>query len=96
MSSNGSPQLSSCSVLRPSTSTPHESTAPTSIPPRVRTRTQILRLTWLKPLCGPSFSLLSAAQNNARLERPAATSTYAIHKAKRGDHPSRLSSIESP
>jgi hypothetical protein len=96
MSSNGSPQLNSCSVLRPSTSTPHESTAPTSIPPRVRTRTQILRLTWLKPLCGPSFSLLSPAQNNARLERPAATSTYATHKVKRGDHPPRLSSIESP
>jgi hypothetical protein len=49
MSSNGSPQLNSCSVLPHSTSTPHESTAPTSIPPRVRTRTQVLRLTRLKP-----------------------------------------------
>jgi hypothetical protein len=96
MWSNGSPQLNSCSVLRHSTSTPHESTAPTSIPPRVRTRTQILRLTWLKPLCRPSFSLLSAAQNNARLHHPAATSAYAVHKAKREDHPPRLSSIEIP
>jgi hypothetical protein len=65
-------------------------------PPRVRTRTQILRLTWLKPLCGPSCSLLSAAQNNVRLEHSAATSTYAIQKAKRGGHPPRLSAIERP
>ena|SRR5580658_1748055 len=96
MSSNGSPQLNSCSVLRHSTSSTHENTAPTSIPPRVRTCTQILRLTWLTPLCGPSFSLLPDAHNNAHLERLPPPSIYAIHKAKRRDHPPRLSSIESP
>src|SRR5271156_2478065 len=82
ISSNGSPHLNSCSVLPHSTGTPHESTAPTSIPPRVRTRTQVLRLTRLKSLCGPSFFLPSAAQHNPRMERPAATSTYTIQNAK--------------
>lgn len=36
-------QLNSYSDLRPSTSTQHESTTPSSIPPRVRTRIQIWR-----------------------------------------------------
>ena len=49
MSSNGSPQLNSCSVLRHPTDTSHEPTASPSIPPRVRTRIQILCLTSLKP-----------------------------------------------
>jgi hypothetical protein len=38
-SSNVSPQLNSCFVLRHSTGMPHESTTPTSTPPRVPTRT---------------------------------------------------------
>ena len=96
MSSSGSQQLNSCSVLRHSTSTPHESTAPTSSPHRVPTRSQILRLMWTKPLCAPSFRLLPETQKGAPLEHPATTSTYAIHKAKRGNHPPRLNSIQSP
>ena len=61
MSSNGSQQLNSCSVLRPPTDTPHERTASPSIPPRVRTRIQTLCLTSLKQGRRPPRSRFPAA-----------------------------------
>ena len=96
MLSSGSPQLNSCSVLLHSTGTPHESTVPTSIPPRVHTRTKILRLTRLKLLCMPSFACSRLLRTTLTCSARAATATYPIHKAKRGDHPQQLNSIQSP
>jgi hypothetical protein len=60
MSSNGSPQLNCCRVLRPSpTYVPHETTTPASIAPPASARIPSLRPERLSPPPASPFSTLS-------------------------------------
>jgi len=92
MSSSGSPRLNCCFAPRLSTSTPHESTTPSSNHPPASARTETLCLTPLGLLCPSSLPPLPSTPTRC-LSRPVLVKTAARSRQKQR---SKLSAHAQP